>query len=251
MPSFKIGKLGLRFQKHDPRDHKLSFGNLQNTVLPKSFSLKDKINHIYDQGQLSSCTANAIAQQFRIISNNTVQISRLYQYFNSRLIEDTQFFDNGCTLRDCYKAIGKFNHVHEDEYPYIESNVNVTPPPELYIKANKNSIVHQYKSINNDLTSLKYVLAIQKLHIVFGAIVYDSIQHLDENFVVKDPDVTKDTELGGHALLLFSYDDDKQLFGICNSWSENYGDHGCMYMSYKYITDKNLCSDFWCISCLF
>ena len=68
--------------------------------------------------------------------------------------------------------------------------------------------------------------------------IFPSFQHLSVNFVVPDPDESKEDSIGGHALVLFSYDDDKKLFGICNSWSENYADHGCMYMSYKYITDK-------------
>jgi len=78
-------------------------------------------------------------------------------------MEDTQWMDEGANLRDCFKALGKFNYVHENEYPYDESKVCQIPPAELYIKAHKNSFVHFYKSVNNDLFSLKYVLAVQKL----------------------------------------------------------------------------------------
>jgi len=101
------------------------------------------------------------------------------------------------------------------------------------------------------LISLKYVIGCQKLPIVFGALIYPSFQHLDKNYVVPDPDESTEQSLGGHALVAYGYDDEKQLFSICNSWSEKFGDHGVCYMSYKYITNKNLCSDFWCISALF
>ena len=102
MPEFPF-KLGLKFQKNDPRDQKLCFsGDLifKNVIIPDKFSLKDKIEHIYDQGQLNSCTANAIAQQMRITSDNKAEISRLFQYFNSRILEDTQWMDDGANLRE-------------------------------------------------------------------------------------------------------------------------------------------------------
>ncbi|MDA7573761.1 hypothetical protein N8751_00605 [bacterium] len=32
-----------------------------------------------------------------------------------------------------------------------------------------------------------------------------------------------------------------------NSWGVNWGDQGYFYMPYKYMTNKNLCSDFWVV----
>ena len=92
--------------------------------------MNDKIEQIYDQGQLNSCTATAIAQQMHIISDNKVELSRLFQYFNSRILEDTQLVDDGANLRDCFKALGRLNYVHENEYPYDESKVCQIPPAE-------------------------------------------------------------------------------------------------------------------------
>ena len=122
---------------------------MKSIIIPEKFSLKDKIEYIFDQGQINSCTTNAIAQQMRVISDNKVQISRLFQHINSRIMEDTQWIAEGANLRDCFKALGKYNYVHENEYPYDESKVCQIPPAELYIKAHQNSFVHSYKSINN------------------------------------------------------------------------------------------------------
>ena len=53
--------------------------------------------------------------------------------------------------------------------------------------------------------------------------------------------------LGGHAVLAVGYDDSKQVFIVRNSWGKEWGDNGYFYMPYAFITDKNMCSDFWSI----
>jgi C1A family cysteine protease len=53
---------------------------------------------------------------------------------------------------------------------------------------------------------------------------------------------------GGHAIACVGYDDFKKVFIIRNSWGTNVGDKGYYYMPYSYLTDPNLCDDFWAIT---
>ena len=53
--------------------------------------------------------------------------------------------------------------------------------------------------------------------------------------------------LGGHAVMAVGYNDDKKVIIVRNSWGVNWGDNGYFYMPYAFITDKNMCSDFWSI----
>jgi C1A family cysteine protease len=57
----------------------------------------------------------------------------------------------------------------------------------------------------------------------------------------------KEKTRGGHAVLGVGYDDNSKCFIIKNSWGENWGDKGFFYMPYDYITDSDLCADFWVI----
>lgn len=56
-------------------------------VLPKSIDLRNKCSPVVDQGQLGSCTANAIVSGLReyVLINNEraslVRLSRLYLYW--------------------------------------------------------------------------------------------------------------------------------------------------------------------------
>ena len=75
--------------------------------------------------------------------------------------------------------------------------------------------------------------------------LYESFVHLDENYKVPDPNPDYEKMLGGHCMVLTGYDDDKQVFCAANSWGTGWGIDGFHYMSYKYICDPNLSSDFW------
>ena len=56
---------------------------------------------------------------------------------------------------------------------------------------------------------------------------------------------------GGHAMTVVGYDDKEEHFIIRNSWGVEWGDKGYFYMPYSYITNKNLCSDFWVVQKVF
>ena len=53
--------------------------------------------------------------------------------------------------------------------------------------------------------------------------------------------------IGGHAVLAVGYDDSSATFQIRNSWGSDWGDGGYFTMPYSYVTDPNLCADFWTI----
>ena len=104
--------LKLTFSKKDDRHYKL-VPHTNNIKLPDEFSLIDidKIQ-IYDQGQIGSCTSNALAQCIRIKTQNKTSISRIFNYFNSRLLEGNQYTDSGCCIVDCLKAICKYKWIY-------------------------------------------------------------------------------------------------------------------------------------------
>ena len=45
--------------------------------------------------------------------------------------------------------------------------------------------------------------------------------------------------------MLVGYDDHDDHFIVRNSWGTHWGDSGYGYMPYAYVTDAELCSDFW------
>ena len=88
----KSFKFGLRKSSFDEeKEQKLCFSYNPNIVLPKKYSLRDKVKFIFDQKNVNSCSANAVSQQLILSDKKEVMKfvpSRLYIYFNSRLVDN-------------------------------------------------------------------------------------------------------------------------------------------------------------------
>src|ERR1700724_970576 len=77
-------------------------------ALPTSVDLRRLCPAVYDQGQLGSCTANAIAAalEFDQIKQGLRDVfppSRLFVYYNERAMEGTISQDAGAMIRDGIK----------------------------------------------------------------------------------------------------------------------------------------------------
>ena len=68
-----------------------------------------------------------------------------------------------------------------------------------------------------------------------------------KNGIMPMPDFSKETVVGGHAVLAVGYDEKKQIVLVRNSWGTGWGVKGYFWMPYAYITNTHLCDDFWTI----
>lgn len=233
----------------DKRD--LVFSALNTTGLPKLVDLRAKCPAIYNQGNLGSCTANALAGifEFEMMRQNLPSIflpSRLFIYYNERVIEGTVDTDSGAELRDGMKTLAKQGVCPETMWPYVISRFTNKPTPTCYKAALKNLAV-KYMRVRQDLNQLKGTLAMG-IPVVFGFTVYDSFESptVAKTGIVPMPGPDEGV-LGGHAVILVGYDDAKKMFIVRNSWGTKWGLKGYFYMPYAYVTDTSLCSDFWMI----
>ena len=91
-------------------------------ALPAKADLRPHCPPVYDQGQLGSCTGNAIggAVQFermkQKLTPNFVP-SRLFIYYNERVIENSVDTDSGAQIRDGIKVVNKLGVPTEKDWP--------------------------------------------------------------------------------------------------------------------------------------
>jgi len=131
--------------------------------LPKSVDLRPHCPPIYDQGQLGSCTGNAIAGAFQFeqmkqkIANWVP--SRLFIYYNERVIEGTVSSDSGAQIRDGAKSVATTGVCPETDWPYDITKFAVKPPdPPCYADAAKNTAT-SYQRVPQILNQMKGCLA--------------------------------------------------------------------------------------------
>src|SRR6266849_2934321 len=95
----KIKRYGWIADLPDHRDLMYAAPMQVLTALPGKTDLTSKCPSVYDQGQLGSCTANAIAGaiEFDLMKENKKEFmpSRLFIYYNERSIEGTVDSDSG------------------------------------------------------------------------------------------------------------------------------------------------------------
>ncbi len=207
---------------------------------------------VYDQGQLGSCTGNAIAGAFEyelIKEAKTPFVpSRLFIYYQERVLEGDVSGDNGAQIRDGMKVVAKLGAPHETLWPYKPAKFAAKPSAKAYADGLKHT-VSAYKRVNNaNLTSLLSVLASAK-PIVFGFTCYESLEseEVAKTGVLPMPS-SGEQVIGGHAVVLCGYDRPAQTFTVRNSWGPAWGMKGYFTMPFDYVANTDLCDDFWTIS---
>ena len=213
--------------------------------------LRPQCPPIYDQGQLGSCTANAIAGalQFDEIKEKQPQVftpSRLFIYYNERVIEQTVSTDSGAQIRDGIKTIAAQGDCPETLWPYDITKFTVKPTQQCYDQALKFKAV-QYQRLTQIPNQMKGCLA-SGYPFVFGFTVYESFESPQVASTGHAPmPAPSEKVLGGHAVMAVGYDDSQSWFIVRNSWGPSWGMNGYFTLPYPYLLDHNLSSDFWTI----
>jgi C1A family cysteine protease len=216
--------------------------------LPKSIDLRSKMSPVVDQGQLGSCTANAIASGLReyleIAGGQVlVRLSRLFLYYEERKLEGTVDEDSGASIRDGMKVLAQIGVCPEEDYPYDITKFREPPSERALANAAQYKIVEYHRVM--DLKSMKTALY-EGLPVVFGFKVYESFESDEVAKTGKVPmPKKKEQYLGGHAVLAVGYVD-KSKGGqviVRNSWGDAWGDQGYCYMSYTVF--NKLIMDMW------
>jgi C1A family cysteine protease len=237
---------GWRPDKPDRRDRRRirRFG----VALPAYVDLTPQMPPVYDQGNLGSCTGNAIAAAIEYARRRQGLAdfvpSRLFIYYNERVIEGTTDSDAGAEIRDGIKSVVNLGACSETDWPYDIAKFATKPTDQCYVDARKD-LVTRYARVDQTLDGLRECLT-AGFPVVFGFTVYESFESelVAQSGVVPMP-APGESVLGGHAVLAVGYDDDHQMFIVRNSWGPAWGRGGYFVMPYAYVTDADLASDFW------
>ncbi len=215
--------------------------------LPSIVDLREFCSPIENQEALGSCTANALAGNIEFLDEKDgsgyTDVSRLFIYYNERVIELTPNMDSGAMLRDGIKTLHEQGVCPESIWPYDIKRYAVKPTPVCYTEAKKHKIesYHRILTLEDMLSCLS-----EGFPFVFGFAVYESFESPEtaRSGIVPIPD--KDERmLGGHAVLAVGFDQKEKRFLCKNSWGTDWGMNGYFTMPFEYL--ETLADDFWTI----
>jgi C1A family cysteine protease len=234
---------GYRPDLPDFRDHIAAVSHALAHKLPRQVDLRAGMPPVYDQGELGSCTGNALAAAVQHADPERGQPSRLFIYYAERVIEHTVAHDAGACIRDGIKALASVGVCAEAEWPYDVAKFKTKPAAKCYEDAQAGKIAAYHRITS--LSTLKASLAAGH-PVVIGFTAYESFESEEvANTGVLELPAEGESVLGGHAVLVVGYDDDAERVIVRNSWGAEWGQAGYFTMPYAYLTNPGLAADFW------
>ncbi|HRY62947.1 MAG TPA: hypothetical protein P5056_04235, partial [Candidatus Paceibacterota bacterium] len=213
----QFGK-GCLIKEPSIRDYRLETMLARATILPSSYSLKDKIGKIKNQGKSYSCVGQAIAYYVQLL--NFLETGKQVE-MSARDVYSTIYQpEGGAYIVDGMKKICNSGCVEEKDAPSYENGV---APSEAFMK-NRADITSQESENGMTYLAKKYCTFekknVEKLKIAIyegtGAVVACD----GNNTCWADGEIEVPEKVNwAHGILMVGWDDTKKVFEFVNSWN--------------------------------
>ena len=209
--------------------------------MPLSIDLSDRMPLPGSQGSQGSCAAWAVAYAKSYHEN----IKQLIPNGNRRLMYSPSFIYNsikikqgrGCSgglyMREALQFVVDNGIPLLDDFPYDQNTCSIHPSLEVRAAAKKNKAL-KLKKI--DLSELKKTYILQDLlanalPILIGIQTHRSLHiYTGGNYIPSGP------KGNGHAMVIVGYNYEKDAYKIMNSWGQDWGDNGFVWMTPKVLS---------------
>lgn len=218
------------------------------TDLPEEFDLSLFLPPIGDQGTQGSCVSWAVTYylksfQERIESGLPYTTDRIMSpaYTYNQL---TQGICEGTNIEMTLEILKAKGAVSIETFPYLDFSCNIQPTESQDIEAEANKISeYKYLSGENMVLEMKTLINNQT-PIIISAFLDSEFALVDDLGLTAYREHTVDYTVPGgcHAMLVVGYSDEYNAFKVVNSWGEEWGDDGFVwidYLAFDNVTDTN------------
>ncbi|MDA3849687.1 MAG: hypothetical protein PF447_00275 [Spirochaetaceae bacterium] len=224
------------------RANSLPGNGRQNQTMPQAVDLSQWLPPIRSQGQIGSCSAWSTIYYGKSLQENMErhwgaesedhQFSPLYTYN-----QITNGRNQGTAIIDHMNLVIEQGVAPWSSFPY-PYDLNARPDSrarqsaEPYKAESARSLSSYNQNTGNwevDINEIKTILA-QGNVIIGGFDIYQEFYDYHGG-IYRNP---RGPVISGHAMCIVGYDDSKSSFRIVNSWGENWGEGGFMWMHYDF-----------------
>lgn len=202
------------------------------------------VENQYDVGSCSSQSTISNLEFLKIRDGKQhIDLSRMFLYYNARLITNSTNLDDGSEIRANFEALKLYGVCSEKTYPYDVSRTFMRPYLAAYREAFANRI-HQYYRLegSGERRHEEILKCLKSCHpVVFGMQVYESFRHIKSVMLEPKHD---EKLLGGHAMLIVGVDLSQKVYIVRNSWGVNFAQNGYFYLPF-YLLEKYATYEFW------
>lgn len=226
------------------------FDGERAAIILEAFSLKKYTPYVFEQ-QYSTCVAYATATALTMmhaISNKETNkahisltaISPHWIYFRNKDKSDISCYEGlniEKTMNDVlnHGALNLFYVEYSDYYPFSEKHLCKYNPSNY-----KSNLEKAKKNKPDKYVRIKYVedikyMIYKKIPVVIGMYVPESFETAKgKTLWTPKPDESR-LDGYGHSVVVVGYDNNKYggAFEILNSWGENWGDNGYIWIRYN------------------
>lgn len=204
-------------------------------IPPSRFDLSQYAPPVGDQGGQSSCVGWAVAYGLKTMQEQaernwgTEQSSHQFSpAFIYNQIDHGATCDGGSRITDALNLVRQRGAATLEQFPYFESSCSAMPTAAVSQSAREFAIADWRRVNVQDTQEMKQ-------HIVDGFPLLLGV-HVDRKFgelrAGQTYSLPRGPSLGGHAVLLVGYDDERNAFKILNSWGTGWGDSGYGWIEY-------------------
>ena len=219
-------------KQKDSRNYKYVATISPNETITQ-IDLSPKFNSIRNQLSLGSCQSFAVISVLEYLwnkdKNETQDLSEKYTYYAIRYWNGDEDKNVGATIFQAVKSPFINGYCFEDNFPY-DLNYKEYPPMKARIAAGmlKLYLPKSYWEVNMNIDDVKQCLR-DGNPVIFGMTLYSSFNNTTS--IVPTPK-TNESVLGGHAMVIVGFDDEKSCFKVRNSWGSAWGDNGYCWLPY-------------------
>lgn len=238
--------LGLNFTSTDTSQVESDLylgGQSGSSSLPSAVDLTNKFPPINDQGQYGTCVAWAAGYNMKTYLEGVDKKLTTSQLANT---------NNQFSPKDLFLAIPSADKGSGCNGTYFEAALDLmisrgiatlgsVPYTNIDCGSSASSSVQTFKIKNyrqishTSVSELKSYLAGGR-PVLFGAKLGTKFMSWEGNSVIKSDPVANNGQHGYHAMVLAGYDDSRNAFRVVNSWGNEWGDNGYIWVDYTYFT---------------